>query len=90
MNPRDDQIHFDAHARAVQNHMTGNVNMWTVPSQLRPVYAEMVRKGEKPWALVTMTQGLYADLIRKAPAQVFYPPIAYSYHAQASQRAKTF
>lgn len=90
MNERPKSQEFDAHARSVQNYMTGNINMWAVPSQLRPVAAEMQRNGEPPFALVTMTQQMYSDLLDKAPAQVFYPPIATAFHSQASQRWKAF
>lgn len=87
---RSSQISFNAEARATQNHMTGNIMAHMLPAQLRPVYAEMVRNDERPWAMVTMTQGLMAETVKKAPAVVVYPPIAYSFRALASQRAKQF
>lgn len=89
-NSRERQVEFDAQARAVNNYRMGNISMWTVPSQLRAVYHDIVANGEDRGNIVTMTQAMYADLLRKGPATVTYPPIAYSFHALASQRAKTF
>lgn len=90
MTSRASQLHFDVEAAAVNNHRMGNLNMCRMPAQLRAVYAEIVKAGEDPAAMVTMTQQMYADMMRRAPATVTYPPIAYSFTAQASQRAKTF
>lgn len=90
MNSRERQVDFDPQARAVQNYRMANINTYHIPSQLRAVYADIIDKGEDRGAIITMTQAMYANMLRKAPATVNYPPIAYSFHALASQRAKTF
>lgn len=88
MQPHISDSQFDARARAVQNHMTGNINVRMLPAQLRPVMAEMARQGEPPFAAVTMTQQMFHNMRRKAPAQLYFPPTAVAFHSQASLRLK--
>lgn len=90
MQPHVKTTTFDARARATQNHMTGNIPAWMIPAQLRPVTAEMVRNGEPPFALVTMTQQMFHNLRQKSPAQLYFPPTAVAFHSQASVRQKVF
>jgi len=81
---------FNARARAVENHMSGNINTRMLPAQLRPMMAEMARRGEPPFAAVTATQQMFHNMRQKAPAQLYFPPTAVAFHSQASLRLKQF
>jgi hypothetical protein len=81
---------FNAQARAVQNHMTGNINPHMLPAQLRPVTAEMARNGEPPFALVTMTQQMMHNMRQKSPAQFYWVPTDVAFHRAAAIRQKQF
>lgn len=90
MQPHVTTSEFNVQARAVQNHMTGNINPYMLPAQLRPVAAEMARNGEPPFALVTMTQQMFHNLRQKSPAQLYVPPTRVAFHSQAAIRQKQF
>lgn len=68
---------FDIKARAVQNHLTGNINPLRIPAQLRPVAAEMASRGMPPYALVTMGQQIMHNVGHSQPAtSIAYTPTA--------------
>ena len=71
---------FDIAARAAQNHLTGNINVRRIPGQLRPIAAEMARRGDPPYALVTMSQQIMHNIGHAQPAgSVAYTPTAAAY-----------
>lgn len=82
---------FDINASAVQNTMVGNINAKMIPNQLRPLARQLAADGEMPFALVTASQQMMANVRAQGlPGVVVMAPAAYAFNAQAARRHRQF
>lgn len=82
---------FDLGNAAVQNNMVGNIMPNTLANQLRPLSRDLAASGEPPFALLTATQQIHANVAAQGiGGTVVMPPTAWAFNAQAARQYKQF
>ena len=84
------KAYVDYEARAVQNYMVGNIAPNQIANQLRSIAEEMIRAGERTFALVTMTQMINEEMRKRQPMQVTFLQPSLALGRQASIRWKAY